>query len=110
MRMSKTKQNKQASVKTPKMELNSVACSLLNERCDQIQEAMSGNVRLRPTRWHGATSLYDIHRINGFMADASSGSMSMSKFRTLAKEIPSFFAVLGPNLTRLIKAQIAASK
>ena len=105
--MKKTKQNaKTASVATtPKMKITPAMDNLIVSQCTAIEGALAGSVRVRAERWHGSTSVYNTHRILNFLNDSSaSGMINLGRYNTLAKEIPTFFKAIGPNLVRAISA------
>jgi hypothetical protein len=105
--MKKTKQKtKTASVTTtPKIEMSKAIQELVESQTMIIESVLSGTVRIRAERWHGNTSVFNVHRILNFLNDGLvSGTINMKRYNALAKEIPTFFKVLGPNLVRAINA------
>ena len=74
-------------------------------RLPEIQDAINGVSRLRPSRWPGQTSLYDTNRVFNLIADlANSETISKSRISSLQGEVDTFSEVLGPQLVRSLKA------
>lgn len=74
-------------------------------RLPEIEDAIDGVSRLRPSRWPGQTSLYDANRIYNLINDLTgSSSITKSRISSLQSEVKTFSAVLGPQLVRSLKA------
>lgn len=102
-----TKQKQQkASAVAPKIGMTKQMANLVANQSTVVESVLNGTAYIEKNRWHGRTSVYDTHRISKFLNNTlSSGSLDMKRFTTLAKEIPTFHKVLGPNLSRMIAAR-----
>lgn len=104
----KTKNKKtkaSVAVKTPKVDMTNSMSKLVKAQVAHINDVLAGSVRIRAERWHGATSVYDTHRVYNFLVNSiGSLSIDIGRFKTLSKEIPTFLKVIGPNLSRAISA------
>lgn len=83
---------------------DSVATAARN-RLSIVVDALDGRARLRGSRWPGKTSLYDSHRMVSLIEDLAYGSsVTGSRIINLMDEVPTYRAVLGPQLNSALNA------
>ncbi len=108
----KTKQKQKAKLASannaPKIKVTDSIYNLIDNQCTAIEGALSGLMRVRAERWHGSTSVYNTHRILNFLNDSRDAQqINLGRYNSLAKEIPTFYKVIGPNLVRAIVSATA---
>ena len=94
--------------KTKRIRISSTVGNLAANRIGEVVDAISGNTRLRPSRWPGMTSLYDSRRMLSFLSDLAQGTtITENRISSLRNEIKTFDAVLSPNLSRSLQVMLA---
>jgi TFIIF-interacting CTD phosphatase-like protein len=101
--MAKTTQKTKAGLDSIK--LTETIRQLAENQINHVIDALHGEVRVRPSRWHGTTSLYSIRKMLNLLQDmAYSDTISRKKIQNLKNTVGSFNSILGYNLSRSLQA------